>query len=364
MNETIRTLVDGQGRKRYRTRPSAMPTAAEAAGWTSGALAGAAVADDFRFTGVATLDEAGPEDITFLVSRKNSADAARSRGGLIIVPRGLALDGRATLEVDSVWGAVAALLGRMYPRAAGDGLIHPSAVIGARVSLGAGVTIGPNACLGDDVRIGDGASVGPGCVIDAGCVIGAASDLRANVTVQGPTVIGARVLLHPGVVLGADGFRFEAVAGALTKIPQIGVIVIEDDVEIGANTAVDRPFLHETRIGAGTKIDNLVQIGHNCNIGRSCVIAGSVGMAGSVTLGDGCVVGGGSLFKDNITIGAGTMIGGLTGVRADLPPGSVVSGVLMLPVREDLKVIALQRRLPELARRLAAAERKISGQAT
>lgn len=364
MNDTIRTLLDASGRKRYRTRPHSPPTATEAAELVAGTLTGAAVDDAVRFSGVATLPEAGHEDISFLASAKKSADAERSRAGLLIVPRGVTFDGRATLEVDSVWGAVATLLTHMYAGAEHEGRVHPSAVLGERVVLGDWVTVGANAVIGHDVQIGEGSSIGPGCVIDAGCVIGAKADLRANVTIQGPAVIGARVLLHPGVVLGADGFRFEPVGGRLTKIPQIGVIVIEDDVEIGANSAVDRPFLHETRIGAGTKIDNLVQIGHNCNIGRSCVIAGSVGMAGSVTLGDGCFVGGGSMFKDNITIGAGTMIGGFTGVRSDLPPGSKVSGVLMLPIREDLKVISLQRRLPELVRRLAAAERKIEDSAT
>jgi UDP-3-O-[3-hydroxymyristoyl] glucosamine N-acyltransferase len=325
------------------------------AGWIGGELLDATDAPEY-ISGLATLDDAAGTELAFAAENKHIKAAASCGAGLLIVPTGSGLEGRARIEVAEVWPAVAEILRRLYPEAAPRAGVHPTAVLGEGVKLGRKVAIGPYCVLGDGVEIGDGAILGPHCSLDSGCRVGEASRLHAQVTFQGVVEAGRRVTLHSGVVLGADGFKVVPGRHGALKIPQVGRVVIEDEVEIGANSTIDRAFLHETRIGFGTKIDNLVQVGHNCTIGRHVIISGCCAIAGSVTIEDNCLIGGHSSFADGVTVGLGCIIGGRTAVSKDLPEKSVVAGHPVMPIREFRKSQAHFRRLPELAKRLARLE--------
>ena len=313
-----------------------------------------------RLTGLSTLQAAGPSEIAFLAGKAKREEAESCAAGLLLTPENCGLAGRARIEVPEVWIALATLMRRLYPPSGPKPGVHPTAVVGEGVTLGNGVAIGPLCVLGDGVQVGDGVVLGPHCSIDSGCRIGADSRFYAHVSLQGPVEVGSGVILHSGVVLGADGFRFERVGAKIEKIPQVGRVVIEDDVEIGANTTIDRAFLHETRVGAGTKIDNLVQIGHNVSIGRSCILVAGVMIGGSATIEDDVILAGQAAIGVGVRIGKGSMLGGRSGARKDVPPGSRVSGLPLLPVRDYLKVQAQMVRLPEFARRLRKLEKELS----
>jgi UDP-3-O-[3-hydroxymyristoyl] glucosamine N-acyltransferase len=335
------------------------PTAAQVAEWLGGELKDGAGAPG-RLSGLATLAEAREDEISFVASDKAVQEAPASRAGLLIVSphHADALAGRARVVVAEVWAAVARLMERLYPPPAPPPGIHPTAIVGRDVKLGHDVSVGPYCVLGDGCELGDGAVLGPHCILDAACRVGRASRLVARVTLVGRVEIGARVLIHPGAVIGADGFKFELVAGAPLKIPQVGRVVIEDDVEIGANTTIDRAFLYETRVGRGAKIDNLVQIAHNVHVGPGCILAAQVGVAGSARLGAGCLMGGQVGVRDNITVGDGAMIGAQAGLNADVPPGQALQGSPAMPMKQFWRVSAALARLPEYARRLRALEMK------
>lgn len=341
-------------------KPTAVinPTPSEIAAWVGGELLDAAGAPE-RVTGMATLAAAEPGDVSFVASDKALGEAEESRAGLLIVSPKFKLAGRPRIVVAEVWAAVATVLAKLYPQPLPAPGIHASAVIDPTASVGAGASVGPYCVIGARSVIEDGAILGPHCVVDQDCRIGRGSRLSARVTLVGPVSIGERCLLHPGVVLGADGFKFELVGGRPHKIPQVGMVVIEDDVELGANTCVDRPFLSETRIGRSTKIDNLVQIAHNVQIGAGCMMAAHVGIAGSTRVGDGCLLGGAVGLRDNITIGNRVMIGASSGVHRDIKDGEFVMGTPILPIKEYWRVTALQERLPEMVKRLRAVEQKL-----
>lgn len=340
----------------YRPPAALQPTPAEIAEWTGGTLVEGEAAPE-RLTGMATLTTALPTEISFISAKKRAKGAAECKAGLLIAPEGLDLAGRARVEVAQVWPAVATVMQRLYREANGSGGVHPAAVVGENVELGKDVTLGACCVIGDGCRIGDGVAIGPNCSVAPGCVIGEGSRLYSNVSLQGHVELGRNVILHSGVTIGADGFRYEPGPEGILKIPQVGAVILEDFVEIGANTTIDRAFIHETRIGYGTKIDNLVQIGHNCTIGRFCLLAGCVGMAGSVTLGDGVMMGGGVGVRDGLKIGDGAQIAGGSQLGDDIPPGGQVMGYAAFNLRDFVKSQSYFRRLPELARRLAALER-------
>ncbi len=343
----------------YRSPVALEPTPREVADWVKGTLVNAEFAP-LKITGFATLDQATASEISFLSGEKHLKTAAESVAGILIAPHGLDLKDRARIEVGNVWKSVANVLTRLYPPPAHEPGIHPTAVIGRDAKIAEGVFIGPYCRIGDGVEIGKGTTLISHVSIDPGCKIGANCRFHPNVSLQGLVIVGNRVILHSGVVLGADGFRYEMGDAGLLKIPQVGAVILEDEVEIGALSAVDRPFLHETRIGWGTKIDNLVQIAHNCIIGKLCVIAACTGIAGSATVGDACLIGGAVSIKEGTTIGNGCKIGACSGVIGDLAAGSVVAGMPARPPREMFRSLALMNKLPDMLKRIQELEREKS----
>ena len=230
------------------------------------------------------------------------------------------------LVADDPGLALVELLRLFHPEPAAAPGVHPTAVIGAGARVAATASIGPYVVIGEGAEIGDGAVLHPFVCVGAGAKVGASAVLHPHAVLYPGAVVGERVVLHSGVVVGADGFGYIARRGRHVKVPQVGAAVLEDDVEVGANSAIDRATLDETRIGAGTKIDNLVQVGHNVRVGRSSILCGQVGIAGSATLGDGVVLAGQSGVTNRVTIGDGARVAGKSAVFDDVPAGDAGGG--------------------------------------
>ncbi len=314
-----------------------------------------------RVNGVAGLTEAGESDVTFLQSPRHAAEYAATRAAVVLVPREAAPSdapaaGATVLEVEAplvAFARTAALLGLAEPLPTG---VHPTAVLGRGVVLAAGVALGPYTVVGDDVVIGAGTVLGAGVVVESQVRLGAGCRLAARVVVMRGTQIGDRVIVHPGAVLGAEGFGFVREADGHRKVPQVGVLVVGDDVEIGANTTIDRGASAPTIIGRGTKIDNLVQIGHNVRVGAHCLLAGQSGIAGSSVLEDDVVLAGQAGVADHLRLGRGVVAGAQAGITGDIEAGQTVSGYPALPHALARRVYAVRKRLPEILARLRAVE--------
>jgi len=315
--------------------------------------------------GLAALNDAGPGDLTFLGNSKYKAQVATTRASLVLLPpdyAGEPAPGQQYVFVSNPSVALAQVCARieqsLWPKPAPG--IHPSS------------SIAP------DARIAPTATVGPLCVIEAGAVVGERVHLQAQVFVGRNAVIGddcwlmpgvvvatecelgLRVRLQPGVIVGADGFGYEFTKGRHEKIPQVGIVRLGDDVEVGANSTMDRARFSRTVIGEGTKIDNLVQIGHNVVIGRHCLLCAQVGIAGSTILEDYVVLGGQAGIGGHITLGKGTKAGGQAGISVDMPAGSFVNGTPAIPYMLERRVAVLQPRLPELFKRVGALEEQLA----
>lgn len=299
---------------------------------------------DRILSGISTLEAAGEDQVAYVVKEKFLAAARTSRAAVIVAPKTLALDRDNLLRVNSVMESAIAVLDFFHPDPARSAHIHPTAVVAPSVKVGADVHIGPGVVIEDNVVLGDRVRIEAQCFIGRDAILGDDTWLSPRVVLMHETKLGRRVRIHPGAVIGADGFRIEVVGGRLRKIPQVGCVVLEDDVEIGANTTVDRASMTETRIGARTKVDNLVQIGHNVVIGSDCVIVAQVGIAGSTKLGRGVMLGGGVGVKDNITIGDRARVAGRSGVQNNLPAGSDVMGLPAIPVKDYARFAAFYRR--------------------
>jgi UDP-3-O-[3-hydroxymyristoyl] glucosamine N-acyltransferase len=303
-----------------------------------------------RVRGARSLEAAGPEDLSFAADAKAEKKASASAAGVLLARSGAALPGRTVIEVADPLLALGAVLELFHPRRTARGGVHPTAVIGAGATLDPTAEIGPYAVVGEGARVGAGAIVEAHAAVGRDCVVGDEAWLHPHVVLYDRTVLGARVEVHSGTVLGADGFGYAPTPSGIAKIPQIGRVVIEDDVEIGANTCIDRATLEETRVGAGTKIDDLVMIGHNSTVGRHGILCGQVGLAGSTAVGDGVILAGQVGVAGHLTIGNRVKAGAQTGIDGDIPDGEAVFGTPHLPHREALRVIAELRRLPETAR--------------
>jgi len=306
-----------------------------------------------EISSAAPLDAAGPADISFVLPKKaRREEAAASRAGCLIVPADFDNTGSATvIRASDPRAAFARVVARLHPPTRPTPGIHPTAQVAASAKLGADVSIGAFAVVCDGVEIGARAAIGAHCAVGAGAHIGADSTLHARVTLYQNTVVGERCILHSGVVLGADGFGFNRTAQGYEKFPQIGRVVLGDDVELGANCTVDRAALGETTIGDGTKFDNMVHVGHNCTIGRHVLIVAQTGVAGGSVIEDWCVIGGQVGIGDNVRIKSGAILGSKSGVLTGkiLPGGGQTYwGVPARPLKEYLEILALQSRLPEL----------------
>lgn len=314
---------------------------------------------DLSISGINSLAQAGPGEITFITTARYARQWPGSRASAALIPDALVAhvpaNERAIIAVPDAELAVVTLLELFKPPEPLPDLgIHPSAVIHPDARLGADVRIGPHVSVDRNAFIGDGVVLHAGVRIYAEAAIGAGSVLHANVVVRHRCRIGRGVVLHQGVAIGADGFGYrpDPSGRGLLKVPQIGNVVIEDGVEIGANSCVDRAKFGSTVIGAGTKIDNLCQIAHNCRIGRSCIIAGQSGVAGSTVLGDGVVLGGQVGIIDHLNLGDQARVAAKSAVFRDIPPGESWAGMPAENGQAMLRQWASVRKLPRLLQRL------------
>ena len=302
----------------------------------------------------AALEDAGPEDLSFAANRKALQQAADSRAGcLLVAPDFLNGAGRTVIRTRDPRAAMAKAIAKMHPPAEAPPGIHASAVIAPDAAIGEGVSIGPLAAIGARVRIGAGTAIGAGTVIDDGVEIGERCVIHARVTIYRDVKIGRETTLHSGCVIGADGFGFVLADGAYEKFPQVGRVEIGDCVEIGANSCIDRASLGATTIGEGTKLDNLVHVGHNCKIGRHVVVAAQTGFAGGVVVGDHAVIGGQVGIGDLARIEAGAVLGSGSGVLTSkiVRAGEVMWGTPARPLKEYLAQLAALSRMAKKKKR-------------
>ena len=313
-----------------------------------------------RVFGVATLEDAGPDDLSFLTNPRYRPALARSRAGAVLVGPGAGVDGRDLLVAPDPYLALAEILDRMHPAPRPAPGVSADARIGPGATLGTDVAIGPFAVVGSGARLGDRAVVGAGAVVGDGSVVGADSILMPRVVLYPGTSVGARCLIHAGVVLGGDGFGFATTSGTHRKVPQLGRVVIEDDVEIGANSTVDRGTLGETKIGRGTKIDNLVMVAHGVVIGPHGLLAGQAGVAGSTRIGSHVTMAGQSGSAGHLRMGDHVVIAAKTAVFADVPDGAFVAGIPAVDHRAWKRSLALVKMLPELRSKLRTLEERLA----
>lgn len=315
---------------------------------------------DVEITGVNTLADATPSELSFLANPKYASQLASTRAAAVILDEGQADQVHTALISTAPYLDFARCV-QLFAKPQGsftgqhemacvhpEACVHETAIIHPFVTIGRGAVVGPNVQLfggvyvGEDCRIGEDTIIYPNCGLMAG------------------THVGRRVILHAGVVLGSDGFGFAQAEAGMTKFPQIGRTVIEDDVEIGANTTIDRAALGETRVGRGTKIDNLVQLGHNVRVGRNCLLVAQVGIAGSTTLGDGVILAGQVGVAGHIHLGDGCRIGAKSGIGQDVPAGQDMSGIPVMPHGTFLRSSAIVPKLPEMRRRLSKLEKELA----
>lgn len=320
-------------------------------------------AGDIVTGGVASLEEAGPADISFLSNPKYEKHLAGTGARAVIVTPDTPVPGAIIpLRVGDPYFAFLLLLNLFNNRTKDDvaqgmdarAVIHPSAVIGKNVS------IAPCAVIGRGVTIGDNTVIGAGSVMLPGSAAGEECIIYPKVTIMDGCTVGNRVILHSGVVIGADGFGFAPHKGRYHKIPQIGTVRIGDDVEIGANSCVDRAAFGVTVVGNGTKIDNLVQVAHNVKIGAHTVIASQTGISGSTGIGDWVRLGGQAGLAGHITVGNGAMVGAQAGVTKDVPAGETVSGYPAKNHMQAMRLEAALRHLPDLLKKMKEQEKRIA----
>jgi UDP-3-O-[3-hydroxymyristoyl] glucosamine N-acyltransferase len=311
--------------------------------------------------GINDLRSADGDQISFLGNAKYEVAARASRAAAILVgPKDAAKFDRTLIEVESPSAAFATISALFAPPPVRDEPgIHPTAVVAPDAIIGEGVSIQPHAVIGAGARIGARAVIGANCFVGQEAVIGEESRLYPLVTVRERCLVGARVILHSGSVIGADGFGYDLQNGRHVKIPHTGIVQLDDDVEIGANTTIDRGRFGRTHIGEGAKIDNLVMIGHNVTVGAHSIIVSQSGVSGSTALGRYVVLAGQVGLAGHLNIGDRTVITAQSGLNKDAPANMVLSGRHALPAREALRLEAMGRRLPELFERLKALEDKL-----
>ena len=324
-------------------------------------VGGSIVGDgDTQVYRVASLAAAGEGEIAYVEDDKLFDAAAKSEASCLIVPAGANINATCRIEVKNPKLAFALIAEVLHPRKKRAPETHPTVVIGVNADIAFEVFIGAFVCIGENSIIGAGTQIRAGAKVGDNVSIGSDCVIHPNVFLEDGVTIGDRVILHAGVVIGADGFGYVRGDLGYHKFPQIGTVVIEDDVELGANTCVDRGALGRTRIGRGTKLDNMVHVGHNCDIGERVVIAAQTGISGSVTIEDDCVIGGQVGFGDHIRVQSGAVIGSKAGVL----PGKIVRpgvwwGIPIQPLDEYKRLNAHIRRLPQVREEIKALRERI-----
>jgi UDP-3-O-[3-hydroxymyristoyl] glucosamine N-acyltransferase len=334
------------------------------AGFTLGEIADALHAelegDPGRIvTGVAPLEAAGPDQISFLIDPRYRETALASRAGAFLAPAGVADLPGPTLHCRAPQQALIDLVLLFHPRPPVPPGVDRSAVVAAGARIDPSAAIGPLAVIEDGAVIGAGARVHALVYVGPGVQIGEDSTLYPHVTLRDGVRIGRRVVIHAGAVLGADGFGFAFDGAAHRKVPQVGGVLIEDDVEIGANTTIDRATFGDTIVRRGTKIDNLVQIGHNVEIGEHSLLVAQVGVSGSSRLGRGVVLAGQVGVADHVTLGDGVVAGAQAGIPSSIEAGTRVLGTPARPVAQARRIMVAEARLPELLQRVRALEQRL-----
>lgn len=338
-------------------------TLAEIADIIDGEIAGDA---NLIITGLSGIQEAEDGDLSFVANAKYFALARKTKASALIIPKNFKIPKKSAIRTENPSLAFARIASVVYneniPPLRG---IHPTAVIADHVTMGDNVVIGPCAVIEDYAQIGRNTVIHSGCHVGARTLIGENCLIYPNVTIRERVCIGHRVIIHSGTVVGSDGFGFVQVDGVHEKIPQIGTVIIGDDVEIGANVTIDRARFDKTVIGKGTKIDNLVQIAHNVHIGENCIIVSQVGISGSVSIGKGVILAGQAGVTGHLTIGDGVVVTAQSGVTKSIPAHTKIAGFPARPNMVVLKEKAALSRLPvyikkiqELAKRVEQLERK------
>ena len=334
-----------------------MPTLAQIAEVIHGELDGDG---SVEITHACEISSASAGGITYLADPQYGSYLADSLASAVILGAGLDSRGLPGIRVENPALGFAAALAYLYPGPQGPSGTHPTAVLGRNVQLGREVSIGPHAVIGDEVVIGPETVIGAGAQIGRGAVLGEGVRLYPNVVLYDGVQVGDGSIIHGGAVIGSDGFGFVTTDEGHTKMPQVGAIVIGNQVEIGANSTIDRGTIGNTVIGDGTKIDNLVHIAHNVKVGRGCLFAGEVGIAGSTTIGDFVTLAGQVGVVDHVTIGDRVVVASKSAVMQSVPAGQFVAGVPAGDRRQWLRQTAAAKQLPELAQRIRGLETRLA----
>ncbi|HEY3571291.1 MAG TPA: UDP-3-O-(3-hydroxymyristoyl)glucosamine N-acyltransferase [Thermoanaerobaculia bacterium] len=307
------------------------------------------------------LESAGPRDLSFLKDPRYRAQAAASGAGALLVGPGLAgaTLGRDLLVAGDPSWALARLLAVFHPEERRPPGIHPTAILEPGATVDPQAHVGPYAVIGAGAQVAAGAAVLAFVALGRNCVVGEGAVLHPHAVLYDGTEVGPGSIVHAGVVLGADGFGYATYQGAHHKVPQVGRVVLEGDVEVGANSTIDRAMLGETRIGAGSKIDNLVQVGHNVVTGRHCILCGQAGIAGSARLGNYVVLAGQSGVAGHIELGDGAQVAAKSAALASVEPHAQVAGIPAIEMRKWRRQAVLLSRLEEIVRRLRTVEKKV-----
>src|SRR5262245_11721176 len=315
--------------------------------------------NDVEITDVASIEDATPGMLTFLADRRHDAELAVTRASAILLDHDAPHVDLPVLRVAHAYLAFVQAMELFHPPRRPAPGIDPTAVVASTAVLGEGAYVGPHVVIGERVRLGRDAALHPHVTIYPDARIGDAFTAHAGAVVREEVTIGDRVTLHAGAVVGSDGFGFVPRPDGHRKIPQVGTVVVEDDVEIGANATVDRATLGATRIGRGTKIDNLVMIGHGCSIGPGCLLAAQVGLAGGTRLGAGVMLGGQVGASGHLAIGDGAQVAAQSGLHRDVPAGAVYGGYPAVEIRRWRRMMTSLPKLPALLRRMRRVEKAL-----
>ncbi|HEX7296604.1 MAG TPA: UDP-3-O-(3-hydroxymyristoyl)glucosamine N-acyltransferase [Pyrinomonadaceae bacterium] len=317
--------------------------------------------DDIEISGAAGLDEARPGDVTFLANPRYTPQVSTTKASAIYLSEEATTDRRISiLRTKDPYLAYTRALRLFYPEPKVEPSIHPSAVIDSTARIGEGVSIGPRSVVGPEVEIGPGVQIHPNATIYRDVKIGKDSVIHSGVAIRERTVIGERVIIHNNAVIGCDGFGYaKDEEKHWLKIPQTGRVVIEDDVEIGAGTTIDRASVGESRIGRGSKIDNLVQIGHSCTVGEDTLLCAQVGLAGSSHIGNRVILAGQAGVAGHLKIGDDVVLTAKSATSHDIPAGKIISGIPAFDNKDWLRSTAAFRRLGEMYRLLKDLERRL-----